>query len=63
MLATQHRPVGFVAVKARYQNTALRVDALHGVGFRALCSCGHRGPIKPTVSLARRALRETHEPG
>lgn len=58
MSAADHRPVAFVPVRQSYYSRDLACDVRRTVGYRAYCSCGHVGPVKATVALARYALRD-----
>jgi len=47
-----------VPVRLRVRSDELAVDAVRGVGFRWVCSCGERGRVETTVAIARVAGRE-----
>jgi hypothetical protein len=47
-----HR-VKIVPVRLRDHPPGLGCDRLHVIGYRAVCSCGERGPVAARVSGAR----------
>lgn len=40
-------------VRLREHSERLGVDVVRIVGYRCECSCGERGPARPTVTVAR----------
>ncbi|HEY4441656.1 MAG TPA: hypothetical protein VGN14_14450 [Candidatus Elarobacter sp.] len=50
--------VSVYPVRIRLRSDELSVDALRGVGFRWVCSCGERGRVERSVRLARAAGKE-----
>lgn len=58
MLALVAHHVAVVPVRLRVRLDELAVDAVRGVGFRWTCSCGERGRVERSVSLARAGGRD-----
>lgn len=46
------------AARIRYHSPELHADVLHGIGFRAGCKCGWRGPVRYDRNVARQDVRE-----
>lgn len=57
MLAAVPHHLSVVPVRLRVRLDDLRVDAVRGVGYRWVCSCGERGRVERSVAIARAAGR------
>lgn len=55
MIGVVLHAVRVVAVRVRVRSDELTVDALRGVGYRWVCSCGKQGRVEKTVTVARAA--------
>lgn len=47
-----------VPVYQRLHDRELHADVRRTIGFRALCDCGWRGPVRRTVREARETVRD-----
>lgn len=45
--------VKVLPVRLREHDPVIGCDRLRGIGYRAVCSCGERGPARETVRQAR----------
>jgi len=52
------RRIRVVPVRFRAYSRELGVDILSVVGYRAVCSCGWRSPLRKSVAAARELARD-----
>jgi len=53
MIASVAHHVKVVPVRLRERDAGLACDRLRGIGFRCVCECGERSPVRDTVKAAR----------